>query len=676
MSFTTQNSNKAKLELTHLIDEAASALYTDSKATAIKDILQSEVTTARINLDKALLQIPSASRFNAELEHDALVEYIKANFKEGERTAAYTYASYTRRVVLLESMLRSTVKLRRVALQTLTSAIRYELSAKQGKGITMSQLINGCPLKLDKVVNEDKSEQTLEDTLLSEFKVAEIKLQFISELVEEDLLDLSISKHTHMLEMPKLLSSKIDRATWQHMYELTQIIAKKTISLDTPNLDVKDLITRSSWYYRTPDTLAPDQVQFVALQQSIKYQFTDDALDRVEDMYMAHLKDDKGNLPDGWKDWVPAKVRFLKAQIRASHLAGGHYIAGKFDSALRWYMQAEIGHYQTSKHLRSLVKVADITNPIKKDFRNNVVQMYALLTGVKDLAKYVGLVDAESRKEDLRLLIAAKLNTALDTNVFCKDNIKPLFMVWAYNAGKARILEGVVVKEEQLFGPDMLNIKVPGLLELSGAKDTKENRDILWNAFEDTVTELVPVIVILKAMFKRIIKHNPLTETEWTLPDGAIAQYASADSHEKVLYWVDRKGHQRQHTHHIKAITENAKSAGLLPRVIHSFDAYVARQLVVRAARLGVTVVPNHDSFTFDSEHEITIDSIVEDIFTELLENDDFASVISELNTSNKSLAVRDSSGAFITNQKLWSKYGKLEVSDIHASEPMDLEEI
>lgn len=675
MSFTNQSITHAQVELSNLIADASAALYTDSKASTIQDILQSEATRSRIECAKVLYAIPESHRFNAELEHDSLVEYIKANFEEGHRTAAYQYASLTRRVVLLESLLRSPIKLRRVAMKTLTSAIRSELQAKKGRGITISQLINSCPLKLEKVINKDRTEQNLEDTLLTQFKEAEVKLQFISELVEEDLIDMSVSKHTHMVEIPKLLAKAVDSSIWNRMYELTQLVSKKTILLDAPQLDPKDLITRSSWYYRTPE-LAPDVAQFATLQQSTKYQFTSDALDRIEPMYMLHLQDENGNLPEGWKDWVPAKIEFFKSQIRASHANGGHYIAGKFDSALRWYMQAEIGHFQTSKHLRSLVRVANISNPIKKDFRNNVVQMYSLLTKVRDLGTYVGLVEEESRKQDLRLLIAEGLNTKLDTDVFNKTNIKPLFMVWAYNAGKARILEGVQVTEEQLFGPSIVNTKVEGLLEITGATDTEANRDIIWNAFESIVTELVPVIVILKSMFKKLIKHNPLTETQWTLPDGGIAQYASADSHEKVLYWVDRKGHQRQHTHHIKAITENVKSAGLLPRVIHSFDAYVARQLVVRAARLGITVIPNHDSFMFDAEHSLTIEYIVEDLFKELLVGDHFSSVINELNTSNKPLSVRDSNSKFITSESLWNTYGKLTTQDLTQSEPMDLEEI
>ena len=676
MLFTNLQLKSAQAELNTLISGAAAELYTDSKAMSIKSVLENEVKLARMSALTARMNIPEAKRFNAELEHNELVTYIKSHFPEGQRTAAYEYASYTRRVVLLESMLRSPVKLRKVAMDTLRNAIKAELGAKKGKGATLSQIINGCPLKLDKIVTKEKLEFTLEDTLLAQFQVDEIKLQFISELVEEDLLDMSISQHTHMVEIPRLFSSKLDKATWNRMYNLTQLVSKKTIFVDTPELDTKDLITRSSWYYKTPSYLAPDQVQFVSLMQSIKYAFVDNAEDLIEAKYLEHLKDDQGNLPDGWKEWVPAKIEFFKEQIRASHANGGHYIAGKFDSALRWYMQSEIGHFQTSKALRSLVKVVDITNPVKKDFKNNVVQMYALLTQVKDLGSYVGLVAEESRKEDLRVQIANGLNTKLDTDVFCKDNIKPLFMVWAYNAGKERILDGVTVIENQLFGPDMVNVKVQGLIAITGAKDTKSNREILWNAFEEIVTELVPTIVILKTMFKRLIKHNPLNEVRWTLPDGAIAQYASVQTHDKVLYWVDRKGKQRQHTHHIKAITENVKSAGLLPRVIHSFDAYVARQIVVRAARLGVTVIPNHDSFMFDIEHEITIDMIVADIFQELLEGNDFANVIVELNQAKKSLAVRDSNNNFITNESLWTKFGKLSTEDLVQGTPMDLEDI
>lgn len=675
-TFTQTDKRLARRELDMRIEEAATAIYAD-RSESITKVLEAKLDETITATFKLSMSFPKEKRFAGDLAHEkAIAKVVELYPIKSDRAPAYKYINLSRRAVLLRSLITSKVKLRKVAMQTLIGLIRAELSVKKGNKVTIGQLINACPLKASAVVMKNGSITPLSDSDNEDLFIQdELRLQFISELCELDLVDMTVSDHTHMVDIPSQLAKVVSKQDWLIMSGLSELVNSKTIYLEPVSLDSRNLITRSSWYYKTPE-LSNDQAEFVSYQHNLKYQFKADALDNIEAAYKEHLADDQGNLPDGWKTWVPAKIEFFKEQIKASHANGGHYIEGKFDSALRWYMQAEIGHFQTSKALRSLVKVADIANPVKKDFKNNVIQMYALLMKVRDMGKYVGLLPEADREEDLRLQLAATLNTKLETEVFCKDNIKPLFMVWAYNAGKKRILEGVTKVEAQLFGLAKINVKVPGLLALTGAKDTEDNRDIIWAAFEESVKELVPAVVILKQVFKRIIKHNPLTETEWTLPDGAVAQYASASTEEATLFFVDSKGKQHQHLHHKKMIMENVKSSGLLPRVIHSFDAWVARQLVIRAARMGIAIVPNHDSFMFDEQYEDVIDELVADIFKELLESEAFGSVIQELNQSNKSLAIKQPNGTSVTNDTLWNAYGKLTVEDLESADPMDLEDI
>ena len=126
----------------------------------------------------------------------------------------------------------------------------------------------------------------------------------------------------------------------------------------------------------------------------------------------------------------------------------------------------------------------------------------------------------------------------------------------------------------------------------------------LWSAWTTALNELVPSIVAIKRMYNLLTKYNPLTETSWRLPDGAIAQYASVDTEEQTLTWVTSEGREKEHTHYIKVIEEGVKNTGLLPRAIHSIDAYIARTLVLRAAQEGIIMIPNHDSFTFDEQYE------------------------------------------------------------------------
>jgi len=681
--FTQENKARATIELSELIEYAVDTIYTD-RIHAITPVIKANLALTRDKMIELLSDYPLLAHINLSLSHDRAIKQIVSLIKTPEdRAPAYALINASRRKALLASILTSKVKLRSVARSTLKGLVEIELQTKLGKKPTLGQLIHKCTLKPNSIIVGIK-EQALTQSNEDSFIVDELKLQFISELCELDLLDMKISDHTHMVEVPQIISQHLDDATWLHMHKLSQFVNTKHIFTEPVEYNQKSMILRGSFWYKTPE-LSDDQITFINTMHSTKYEFTADALDRIKECYLNHLRDDKGNLPDGWREWVPARIAFFKEQIQASYDNGGHYIEGKFDSSLRWYMMAEIGHFQTSSALRSLVKVSNIKNKMKKDMRNNVIQIYSTLMQIQDMAGYVGLVDESLSKQDLRLEIAQQLNSKLDINIFTKDNIKPLFMVWAYNAGKNRILDGVTKTEAQLFGPDVVNITVKGLMALTGAKNDETNRDIIWSAFEETVTELVPVVVILKKVFRRLIKHNPLTQTEWTMPDGAIAQYASPETLQETLFFVSSNGKQHQHTHHRKLIVTDKKSAGLLPRVIHSYDAWMARQIVIRAAVLGIVVVPNHDSFMFDEEHEAIIDQIVTTLFIEMLESTQtrdnkqwlmLGATLHDLNKSQKSLAVRNSANQTITNQMLFDAYGQLTKQDILAGSPMDHEDI
>ena len=710
MKFTETNTQVLRVQLASMIEQVTNDIYAD-KIEDVSEVIK-QLTTESYKQVIELKRALGDKAFDAKRPHDKVITHIVKNFTKGEeRVIPYKLAAMTRRYVTLQMVDTSKIKLRKVAKDTLAGLITAELRADKGRGVTLSEIMSKCTLKSDdiksgKLTVHHKKGEKIEDVEVDStpWELAELKLQFIAELCNLDLIDLKLSEHTHMGEVPKVLAKIVDKEMWDKMYQVSQMLDKKTILIEQPVFDELDYVTRSSWFYRSPKPSDAVEEVFSSCLNQIKFQFVDNALDIVEEAYINHLKSDEGKLPENWQQWVPSKVAFFKQQIRASQANGGHYVAWKMDSANRMYTQAEIGHLQTSASLRKLVTVAGIDNQIKYDFRNNVVQMYALLMKAKGLAKYVYLVEEAERKADLRYLIAEEMNTfmiewatsevsksvegtkshmtaennvaRLRTNpIFNKDNIKPLFMVWAYNAGKNRVLDGVTIEDKSLFGLSHTTVKVEGLIALTKVVNNEANRDMLWGAFHKTVTTLAPEIVILKRLFKQIIAGNPLTETKWTLPDGTIAQYASAQTLYHTMHFVDSKGKQHQHKHFIKQIVSNAKSTGLLPRVIHSFDAYVARQMLIRAKRLGITIVPNHDSFTFDKKYEEVVLGLANELFLELLEGNYLGTVVAELNTSNKSLKITTQAGETITDELIWTKFGKLTPTDLESAEPLDLED-
>jgi DNA-directed RNA polymerase len=118
---------------------------------------------------------------------------------------------------------------------------------------------------------------------------------------------------------------------------------------------------------------------------------------------------------------------------------------------------------------------------------------------------------------------------------------------------------------------------------------------------------------------------------------------------------------------------EDAKASGLLPRVIHSIDAYIMRQLVIRMNKLGIIVVPNHDSFLFSREYEATVTGAVKELLVEVMEGEVLSSIVKQLNKANKTLNVKTADGRVITADMFGEQLTK---EDIIAGTPMASEEL
>jgi hypothetical protein len=99
----------------------------------------------------------------------------------------------------------------------------------------------------------------------------------------------------------------------------------------------------------------------------------------------------------------------------------------------------------------------------------------------------------------------------------------------------------------------------------------------------------------------------------------------------------------------------------------------MARTLVTRAADLGITVIPNHDSFLFDECYIDTIYGIVRELLAEILEGGYLNSIVDELNHANTSLVIKDMDGKPVTIKSFGDRLTR---DDIMAGDPMDTEEI
>jgi hypothetical protein len=644
-TYTIANRTAAKRALANEVSEAVAVMWEGQFD--LTERLQTELASAvkqRLTMAAEHGWLSDLNIFISEADFARTV----TSLKDDDRKIAWTYRRIALRRILLHTILTNKKKVAWLVRATLEKLLLAVAHGNQSL-VTVSQLVHNMPLNADTFTVSETDVRPI-----TAWGVDELRLQLLSEMAEADLITILVSKHTHMVQIPKEVVVKVPSERYVVMDKLALLVDRKTVLVEPAPIESKEMISQSSWWYKTPE-LSVDQREFIATMHSLKWEFVDGAEDMLEGALKEHHKADR--LPE----WVVNRMPEYLEQIAASRANGGHYCAGQFDSVLRWYWQSEIGHNQTSPALRKLVKPVGVANAVKYDATNNVVQMYAIGLKSKGLAKYVNLVDIQERETDVRLQLAVRLNEAFGLDVFNKDNIKPLFMVWAYNAGKERLLSGVTTIEKNFFtGEEVEHVKTEGLRALTGGVIAD---DQLWAVWQSVTAELVPDIVDLKVVMNQLIKQNSLIETSWKMPDGAIAQYVSVEQHGKVLHWVDSNFHSRQHTHHRKQLTIDAKAAGLLPRMIHSMDAYFMRTLVLRAKAQGIVIVPNHDSFMFDVKYTDIVMAMAKSVFVDMMNMGVLNSIVNQYNRTNSRVS------------KAFGDRELLTVEDIMAGDPLALED-
>jgi len=649
--FYTEENMKAGISFLNMkVEEIISSIYSLEELTSVKVSLEKELGNTLKQKLHIKMQFPALKKINFNVPKDTFKAQLTKSTKE-EVVAAYNYYNLNRKQIAISAILDSG-KLHNIIRKMLIKLFNIALQNKSNK-IQLDQVLNSMKLKITSIKINNK------EIVLNNKQLNTIKLQLIYELARIDILDISVTKGTnrkyYTVSIPKVKMDKITQEELDYLFNLSCIIKYNTILVEPAKINNK-MTSQSSWYYSTPE-LSEQQKEFIDIMHNTKWKFVPNAEELVEEAYRLHLapkdRENAFELPG----WAYKRIEEFKRQIRASNANGGHYIRGMFDSALRWYWQAGIGHIQLSEQLRNLVTIADTEaeNVVKYDMTNSVVQMYALGLRDKTLGSYVGLTSQEDRRRDLRTIIADSMNKTLNITSFTKDNVKPLFMVWAYNGGRERLTQDEYSEEITDFftGETARKIKREGLMTIARRGNSNLDEITVWDTFIGILNRIVPSIVELKEFYSKLIAANPFTESKWTLPDGAVAQYAAVQTVEDKIHWIDVDGKEHQHTAHTKVLVKGAGNAGLLPRVIHSLDAYVMRQTIIRCKASGFTVIPNHDAFMFGKEHTEKFMDILKEVFIEIMEQNVLANIFKQINYNKTRINVKVSERIPLTREDI-----------------------
>lgn len=225
------------------------------------------------------------------------------------------------------------------------------------------------------------------------------------------------------------------------------------------------------------------------------------------------------------------------------------------------------------------------------------LQIMACLSGCKKTASAVNLVNT-GKREDVYSHVAHEMNLKLDPSEHVTRAIikKPL-MTHYYNKSTP---EGLSENQTVVFFEALGN-------NFSGAEDIKKIITSLWNP--------------------TALRHS------WKLPDYHLAKVNVTDTNTKRIE-IDELDHH-QVTYQFQDIMPSKRSTSLCPNVVHSYDGWVAREMVKRAYFQGFQLVHIHDSFWASPNYMNQVRQNYVDILAELAEMDAMNNLIKDITGKN-----------------------------------------
>ena len=234
------------------------------------------------------------------------------------------------------------------------------------------------------------------------------------------------------------------------------------------------------------------------------------------------------------------------------------------------------------------------------DATSSGIQVMAALSGCKETASYVNMIDPDNRV-DVYNSIAEEMSKQLPKPVFRKI-VKQAAMTHFYNS-KATPKRLMSKRELEVFY-DIIEGLLPG------AEDVMDTINACWNPDANYHSWIMP-----DGHYVYVPVVEPTTGT-----------YADPEFSEISLRWY----HQTQ--------SDNFRS--LCPNVIHSVDGYVAREMI---RRCDFQLSHIHDCFVFNPNYLQQVTRTYREIMAEIARSNLLADILKQI-TGKPTLTIRKSS--------------------------------
>jgi len=254
--------------------------------------------------------------------------------------------------------------------------------------------------------------------------------------------------------------------------------------------------------------------------------------------------------------------------------------------------------YKKAVHaLRLSEKGFSIGHNMFLDACNSGAQIYAVLTGCKKTASNCGLILLDQRIDAYTQITTQMENILEDVLPYSRDEIKAGVMTALYNS---------IAEPIKLCGKDTpelaafyaaLNVELPGAMVALNAING------YWNP--------------------RSFSHT------WSLPDGHVAHVPVTEVRTTRIE-VDELEHTT-FAYRFESNEPSLNGRSLAPNIIHSVDAYVAREMVRMANTQGFEVAHIHDSFCSHPGNMNQVVSNYRTILAKIADSDLLSDILSEI---------------------------------------------
>ncbi len=224
------------------------------------------------------------------------------------------------------------------------------------------------------------------------------------------------------------------------------------------------------------------------------------------------------------------------------------------------------------------------------DASNQALGLYGVLTACKATG-LIANIGTGNVRNDAYTMLADSLNNRFKTTLFTRKNCKKALMTTVYGSLKADLQIISAMYSIDMNKIDKIKSK---LKELAGIlKADVTNEEWLIDAFNSCMTEIAPNAMRAMDVIQQMNQLGRKTYY-WTMPDGFIVKY-DVKTDVDVSVNFEFKGRVFKFEETVKNVYQaNEHSRGMAPNVIHSIDAWIARELI---RDLGAWISTTHDAF-------------------------------------------------------------------------------